>query len=60
MSHLILSYHWTFCLFTLICQPYGGIEDIPDADVPVVLVVEPQTETSVKKCGGMSTAMSMP
>ena len=50
MKVLKQVYNLSHCIL----QPYDGIEDIPEQDVPVVLITKPNTETSVKKCGGKS------
>ena len=55
MKVLKQVYNLSHCIL----QPYDGIEDIPEQDVPVVLITKPNTETSVKKCGGKSISYQL-
>ena len=34
-------------------QPYTGPSDIPNEDVPVIIMIPPGTTLSMKRCAGM-------
>ena len=35
-----------------ILQPFTSVEDVPEGEVPVIIITQPSSTVSVKKCEG--------
>merc|ERR1712025_247076 len=39
---------------------YNGLENVPETEVPAIIVAKPTAKTTVKKCAGATTIVPMP